>query len=474
MSIDSLDSDLLIYILSFLPMKTWFKIESVNKKWQKCVRKLMDTKITKFGPKELGEIGVFTPTAGYGFVISNNHLQVTKNILLRCQSVKYLKFSNYAICSSNNLLEIAKLCPKLERINLNNSVIEISPNEWEQFAQIVGSKLTKCNINLRKTEESDFCYFQDYDTEEWEYPFDYDYCDKRSWILLKQLFSQFDKIESLEFSPFDNSHFNIDLFGYLNSCKNLKSLKWIDTSCSDYHIEGREMMVNVFQRLEYLKTNLPIFCYINCKMDNLTELFLCGGQPWSGEMDTIEYPNLEKLSFEFDSDYTKHISKLKFPKLEYLGLQKFLTEINPEDKTILKLLKNVKKIYLGYGLKIDNLILLTNLTNVIELTVYFVIGEQFEMFDIIQNHETIEKLTIERTIQFYLNDSKFIGFCNRLISLGETKPNLRISLRMDINKFCHENQFVKFINEHKRKFHLSNWKVMTNRYNNYVIFTLKK
>jgi len=48
MSIDSLDSDSLIYLLNFLPTKALFKIESVNKKWQKCVRKLMNRRITEF------------------------------------------------------------------------------------------------------------------------------------------------------------------------------------------------------------------------------------------------------------------------------------------------------------------------------------------------------------------------------------------------------------------------------------------
>ena len=53
MSIESLNSDLLIYLLSFLPNKELFKIESVNKKWQKYVRKLMDRRITEFGPNDL-------------------------------------------------------------------------------------------------------------------------------------------------------------------------------------------------------------------------------------------------------------------------------------------------------------------------------------------------------------------------------------------------------------------------------------
>ena len=221
------------------------------------------------------------------------------------------------------------------------------------------------------------------------------------------MFRQFDKIESLQFNPFDNNHININLFGYLNSCKNLKSLKWFDTNYSDYHIEGREIMNNVFQILEYLKTNFPIFNYINCKMDNLTELFLCDGKPWSDQMVTIEYPNFKKLSINFNYDYIKHISKLKLPNLEYLEIHG--TEINPEDKTILKLFKNVKEIYFGYKFTKKQLILINNLTKLIKLTIYLTCGEKF-IIDIIQNHITLEELIIERTIDFCSNDSEFIGF----------------------------------------------------------------
>ena len=70
--------------------------------------------------------------------------------------------------------------------------------------------------------------------------------------------------------------------------------------------------------------------------------------------------------------------------------------------------------------------------------------------------------------------ANLLVFCNGLISLGETKPNLRISLKILIYKFCDENEFVKFINEYKQKFQLNNWKVMTRRYSNHVKFKLKK
>lgn len=68
-----------------------------------------------------------------------------------------------------------------------------------------------------------------------------------------------------------------------------------DDDCN-YSIESREVMVDVFQRLQYLETDFPIFNYLNCEINNLTELVLWDhGDPWSDQMDAIEYPNFKKI-----------------------------------------------------------------------------------------------------------------------------------------------------------------------------------
>ena len=184
MSINSLDSDLFIYLLSFLPPKEWFRIERVNKKWQKCVRKLMSKRITEFG----NHSDLFRP---FFWMIDDNNIDdnsidVVRSILSRCQSVKYLNFermnfdtSKIYSSNNNNLLEIAKLCPKLERINLNFSTIKLSIDEWEQFAKLIGPKLIRCDIWLVEEEE-------------------------QNMILTKILFKHLKMIEKVHFNTPDN------------------------------------------------------------------------------------------------------------------------------------------------------------------------------------------------------------------------------------------------------------------------------
>ena len=55
------------------------------------------------------------------YVIDDINIVVVKNILSRCQNVKYFNLSRtHFISNSNILIQIAKLTPKLERINLIN------------------------------------------------------------------------------------------------------------------------------------------------------------------------------------------------------------------------------------------------------------------------------------------------------------------------------------------------------------------
>ena len=53
--INDIPSDVLVYIFSFLRPKNLFQIEIVNKKWQICVRKSMNKRITQFHIIDLAE-----------------------------------------------------------------------------------------------------------------------------------------------------------------------------------------------------------------------------------------------------------------------------------------------------------------------------------------------------------------------------------------------------------------------------------
>ena len=219
MSIDSLDSDLLTHLFSFLPPKEWFRFECVNKKWQKCVRKLMGTRITEFGPRS----DLFKP---FFWVIDDNNIDVVRSVLSRCQSVKYLNFermnfdASKIYSSNNNLLEIAKLCPKLERINLNFSTIKLSIDEWEQLAEFIGPKLIQCDIWLVEEEE-------------------------QNMILTRILFKHLKMIEKLDFNTPDDK-WDKELFGCLNSCENLKKLNWNHMFFVEGHVINKENFFNIF------------------------------------------------------------------------------------------------------------------------------------------------------------------------------------------------------------------------------------
>lgn len=121
MSIDLLNCDLLTYLLDFLTDYELFEIESVNKKWQKCVRKLLTRRIAEFPRTLLFELAFERILSNYPedfeeiFVIDDINIHIAKSILSRCQNVKYLNFGYSTIISTfeNNLLiELAKLCPK--------------------------------------------------------------------------------------------------------------------------------------------------------------------------------------------------------------------------------------------------------------------------------------------------------------------------------------------------------------------------
>ena len=107
MSIDLLDSDSLTYLLSFLSTSQLFKIEPVNKKWQKCIRKLLERRITElrvvnqllYGNPFHRRIKSDKYSSGYtyDFIIYHINIKMVKSILSRCQSVKYLNLGSCKI-----------------------------------------------------------------------------------------------------------------------------------------------------------------------------------------------------------------------------------------------------------------------------------------------------------------------------------------------------------------------------------------
>lgn len=62
-----------------------------------------------------------------------------------------MNLSDTKITGKNNLIAIANSCPNLERINFRLSDIEVSKQEMDEFAQIIGSQFIKCALRGNNT-----------------------------------------------------------------------------------------------------------------------------------------------------------------------------------------------------------------------------------------------------------------------------------------------------------------------------------
>ena len=124
------------------------------------------------------------------------------------------------VTNNNNLITIANLCPNLETIKYLNA--NVSEAEWNEFTLKVGPQLIQCY-----------------------------YCGVRlNWLFtinyVKFLFKQLKNIEILGYRTKDNEEDEKELFGYLNSYENLKSLSWLR---QENLYEFDENMISISQRV---------------------------------------------------------------------------------------------------------------------------------------------------------------------------------------------------------------------------------
>ena len=470
MSINSLDSDVLTYLLGFLPPKEWFKIETVNKRWQRCVRKLINRRITEFKSSQYNDESIFSNAFyrkynSYGeadengsyfmYIIDDINIAVVLNILSKCQNVKYLNLSRtHFISNSNILIQIAKLTPKLERINFKYSTFELAHGEWDQFTQFIGPKLINCNFIRIDTEFN--------------------------LILSRKLFSNFKNIEKLKFETFTNE-MPQELFEHLISCEKLTSLKWNNRYNSDY-LNEKQNLIQVFQRLIYLNTNLHVFTKLNCKMDLLTELIIHANN-WChyNQMDSIEYPNLIKLSLNYlFSGYLMVFSKVKFPKLQFLSIEfvnKYFEDEHFEEKIIFyQLFENVNEINFKNYYFTEKIYQFPNLTKLTFNCSYIDIIKQLE---ICLNHKSLDQIVIDK-IKFsnYKKIDLLINIFDKIISLEVERENLNVKILISfkITKFNNEEYETRLnvVNDYKMKFQYNNWNVLLNDDCDYMMLYLKK
>lgn len=172
-------------------------------------------------------------------------------------------------------------------------------------------------------------------------------------------------------------------------------------------------------------------------MDNLTRLKLTLGTVLKDlkQMDSIEFPNLKRLSIDLvmHSDQVRLISKLRFPNLEitliHYGL--FCTgigiEASYEDQSIFRLFNNVKELHCinfpltQHILSYNNLTKLRFACNKIKYEV------KLKSFDIIIKHKSLREIIIDEIIIYNENEHNNL-VVDRIDYMKIVKSNAKISV----------------------------------------------
>ena len=398
--INDLSTDLLKYIFSFLSDKQLFMIESVCKKWQICVRKLLETKNDIHLNDYYTESHYFDDDQ---LLVDDEKFEILKNILMKYQNIKNADLTNAHITC--DFVELAKLFPKLERLDLHDTFIDVSKIEMNGFAKLIGPQLIQCdlcccNINFAK-------------------------------IISKH----FRKIEKFVFNTkkkFDAKQ----VFSHLKSCENLKILEWkimnVYEKNPEEEIDGQDQnMIDVIQRIGKLNTQVFIFSQFKFEMNNLTELTLHG--LWNVELRDFQayqtkFNNLVKLTLYFS--VAKHffiISKFEFPKLESV-----VTKIDDEETptSFFHQIKNIKSfscenIEPNLISSLESKLFNLNHFECIYIQVHsdYVYSQYCQLFDVLSKHKSLQSIKI-RIFEYY---SKFDLF-EKMISLSRAKPNANINI----------------------------------------------
>lgn len=400
--IDDLSSDLLKYMMEFLPDKQLFLVERVSKKWQKCVKETLAQK------ENLKRLDYYSKKFVYGMTIDDNNIDILKSILAKCNNIKHLDLYGKIVKGYNSLVAIANLCPKLESIDLRYSFFDVSKQEKEEFAKMIGPQLRKCKLI-------------------------YTSCDEEVFMIFLKKLKNIEEIiieSKREICSIKQSN---EIFDYLNiECNNLQVLRWIcyhSNNDIDYqnHIDYQnDNVINVIQRVQHLDIPLAFLSRFKCQMNNLNELTINGDYVDGNLKIEKTFKNLEKLTiFSFRNEDYDSISKFKFPKLESVSIKCITNDDVP--LSFIHQIQNIKSFsYVEYEYYFPFLI-----SQLIHLTHLFLIwffdqntySQSFEGFDILSKHKTLQNIKLE------INDEKMLidkDFYDKLASLCHTKPKTKI------------------------------------------------
>ena len=426
--INDLSYDLLKYIFNFLPKKQLFILEIVCTKWQKCVKKLLAQKDI------LHRLDYYSPkfenhgSQGKRVIIDSSNIDILKNILSRCPNIKQMDLSDTKLTGQNNLIAIALMCPKLERINLNGSNIDVSDDEINEFAKLIGPQLIQCT--------SIFVY-----------------------NLNLILFKHFESIQNISFTS-DVEEEDKILFHYLNvNCKNLKVLhkRWCSSGQS-FDFQNNDL-ISIIQRIQYLKIDLSNLLQFNFyEMDNLTELTIYQGFEVEKTVTyRIIFSNLKKLNIVNFSDLSfDSISKFKFPILEYLIIvNQFYYHIPASFIDQIKHIKSLEYYCCDFTLIPSIVLPMNELINFfwfeISLPNSYSFSQIYQCFDLLSHHESVQNISLN------ICDSEIkigIDFFQKLIVFCKVKPKTKTRITIpEPTRLGNHPKLQKNINHYIKQFY---------------------
>lgn len=442
--INDFPNQLLVHLLKFFQTKQLFQLEVVNKQWQLCARESIDKRITTLKLDNNCGRNMFSienSTLCLHRSIGDHNIDAIKKILSKCTNIKTIILLT---TDRKNLASIAHSLPKLECLNVSRQSDD-SIEEMENFAQIIAPKLIVCNLVMEKPD------------------------------IQKIIFKHLKVIEEIRFATKSEQE-DEQLFYYLNLCKNIKKLSW-EGSC-DYMDDNSKLnqnIIDVLQRVNYLRINFYHFAKLNQPLDNLIELnfevpfaFEAFGNKYN-QINEMTFSNLKKLVTTITKPFLIEFLKLKFPQLEiffvhnrdHLTDQKFFNQI-----------KNIKELYShGIQFKEGNLILLKNL----------VILKSFNRFEITKGiiddmlkHDSLNDIFILNAV---VEPTIIIDVFDQIIFLGQTKPDAKITIEFSFDEITQQQKQTLF--EYKQKFQTNNWKVDCEENSNYkskliIQFKLRK
>lgn len=445
-NINDLPNELLEEILNYLPEKQLFVVESVSKIWQNCVKSILALK------KSLKKLNYYSKKfenlASYfggeqNLIIHDKNIEILDNILTKYINIVHLDLSKTIIDGGNNLIAIANLCPSIQSINFDLSNINVIQNEMGQFGKLIGPQLKNCIFgNL----------------------------DDNLMIFLKQLRN----IEETDFRSSSCAQIG-QLFRHLNlECNHLKSLCWnlrlIKSHCNGIYFDSESLsnnpecdlenfdfnnsdMINVIQRIKYLKIKLPLLLEFDFELNNLIEMTIYGYYSTNNRLADKTFANVTKLEVNnFNRIDFNSICKFKFPKLETVTLNSidyspgsnnnYNKFIIPE--SFMDQIKNIKQLTLnGYSYTFNNYNLLavyqldqlTQLTKLVwnDIVLKFCDKDDenayvFRAINILSKHNTLINIQLTFNDNFMTINKLFY---ESLINLCEAKLNTKIVIKLE-------------------------------------------